>query len=560
MKSRLSLFSAVGLVLVLITTTLVAPASASSPVGQSSLVVPATPTTWGQFGFNSSHDARSLLRAPTVGDLAWARDGAIGHSVTSSAVQSLGGTLWFSDWRGLSAYSPNGTPIGSFVAPRVFPNPRDHYVAITGTPAILRNQVVVVGDSDGRLWGINPNLTVAWRSPVLSGTVTQRAVGTATVTTSNRVYVTSASQELFALTDHGVLLWNFSIHGTDSSAPTVAPDGTVYVGSSNDHVYAVAPNGSEEWAFATGGGISSSIALSPTGLLLIGSQNGWLYALNPNGTLAWKFGTSGSIEGSPAISINGTVYVGSRDGHLYAIYPNGVLAWEFSASKAVLSSPAVDAVGNVYFGDDGGKVYGLTPSGSQLWTVAVGASVRSQPTVGIGSTLYVSDVEGFLYEFVTPVVTSIHFHEVGLPNGTAWSVQLANASATGATTSLTFVVPEHEAQGFTIPVVGCGSGCRFSAVTSSGVLTVLASPVNVTVVFVKQYQIELVLVAGGSASPPGVFWETANTNFAVVAPPDSPYGFVNWTSSTPLLTINHPLSAVIQVFAGAPGVLRAHYT
>ena len=522
-------------------------------------VAPATPSTWGQFGFNASHGGLSPLRGPAFGDLAWTRGTNSGHIVTSSAVQSIGGALWFSDWTGLTAFSTNGTPTGHFAAPGAFPRPH-HFAGITGTPAILRDQVIVVGDSDGRLWGIDPNLTVAWRSTVLTGGTSQHALGTATVSSTGRVYVTSAGQELFALTDRGFLLWNFSIHGSDASAPTVAPDGTVYVGSSNDRIYAVAPNGSERWSFATGGGISSSVAISPTGLLLVTSQNGWLYALNPNGTLAWKFGTGGPIDGSPAVSTNGTSYFGSMDGHLYAVYPNGVLAWKYATSKSVLSSPAVDAVGNVYFGDDGGTVYALSATGSTLWSIAVGASIRCQPTIGLGGKLFVSDKKGLLHEFVTPMLTSVRFHEVGLPNGTAWTVNLTQGTATGATSQLTFEVPQRQSQSYSVPTVGCGAGCRFAALTSSGVIVPFSSPINVTVVFVKQYQIQLVLVAGGSATPSTQFWEIANANFAMVAPSDPPYGFLNWTSSTPLLTINHPLSALIQVFAGSPGILRAHYT
>jgi outer membrane protein assembly factor BamB len=358
------------------------------------------PTAWSQFRFNDSHDGLSPLHGPSTGTLAWVRYAPSGRTVTASPIQEANGTIVVADWKGLAYFDPNGTPSGTFIASQPYVGKGgDHYVTITETPAINSYQSVVVGISAGYLLGLNSNPALSWHSALLRTNARGHVFEGITVTPNDRVYATTDSGTLFALSGHGLSLWNFSTHGNVAAAPTVAPDGTIFAGSSNGVLYAIAPNGTEDWSFTTGAAISTSVALGSTGLLLFGSQDGNFYALNPNGTLAWKFHTGGSIESSAAVAADGSIYFGSSDGHLYALYPNGTEKWGFSTASPVLSSPAVDAGGLVYFGDNAGAVYALNASGSIVWNAKIAGSIQSSPIIGLGGTLYLMDTKANLYAF-----------------------------------------------------------------------------------------------------------------------------------------------------------------
>jgi outer membrane protein assembly factor BamB len=554
-------------------TILSVPSSASLAVGHVTAMDPITvglttpsittpsPTAWSQFRFNDSHDGLSPLHGPTTGTLAWVRYAPSGRTVAASPVQAANGTILVSNWKGLASFDANGTAAGTIVAGQPFGGTgMGHYVTITATPAINSYQTEVVGLSDGYLLGLNSNPALAWHSTLLRTNSPGNKIESITVTPTDRVYATTSSGRLFALTGDGHTLWNFSTHGVVDSAPTVAPDGTIYVGSSNGVLYAIAPNGTEDWSYTTSAAISTSVAMGSAGLLLFGSQNGNFYALDSNGSMAWKFHTGNSIQSSAGVAADGSIYFGSSDGHLYALYPNGTERWAFSTGSPVLSSPAVDVGGVVYFGDDAGGLYALNSGGSVVWNTSVGGEVQSSPIIGLGGTLYVMDTKANLYAFQSSALGGVHFHESGLPNGTAWSVQLGSTTTASGTPQINFDVPLGEHQAYVVPSVACGPGCRFEPSVTAGTIHPKSQGVNVTVVFEKQYQITVVLVAAGASTIYSHTWEVADAKFMTAAPADSPYGFVNWTTSTPLLTINNTSSAVIVVYAGAPGVLRAHYT
>lgn len=149
----------------------------------------------------------------------------------SPAVDKNGNIYITTNAGSLMAFAP-GTSTATWTF--ALPTP----ASTNSTPAI-GNGVVVFGDGDGVLYGINPsNGQVVW---------TQR-----------------------------------NVPATTSSPAIAGGNSTIYVGSDTGTVWAVDTTGAQVWDKPTGAAVVSSPAIGPDGSVWIGSQSGILYRFQSN--------------------------------------------------------------------------------------------------------------------------------------------------------------------------------------------------------------------------------------------------------------------------------------
>jgi outer membrane protein assembly factor BamB len=115
------------------------------------------------------------------------------------------------------------------------------------------------------------------------------------------------------------------VDGGANSTPTLGSGGRVYLTSNSNELYALNPDGTVAWTFIAEQEerevrFSSPLTLDGAGVLYVGTREGELFAVNPEGTLRWRFSLpeGGMVIVGPAIGADGTLYVGAGS-NLYAV-------------------------------------------------------------------------------------------------------------------------------------------------------------------------------------------------------------------------------------------------
>ncbi|HTT35279.1 MAG TPA: PQQ-binding-like beta-propeller repeat protein [Thermoplasmata archaeon] len=514
---------------------------------------------WTQTRANSAQTGLSTLDGPTTSSVDWLLTIAKSRFPSEAPVQSPDGTI-YTAVGDLTGVSPNGTRIGSFQGGGGGPG-ANRGSPVEHDPAVTSAGDVIVGTERSRLYSIAPSFTMNWQSP-LANVLKTFFQSNMTVGPSNQIFLVLSDGKLFDLRSDGHPVWSATVAGLVNGSPAIGPGGDVYVGSSNGLLYAFHANGTPEWSYATGGAIVSDPAVGPGGLVVVTTLAGRVVAVHPNGTLAWTYSAGVGLRASPAIDANGSVYVGTTFGTFLALSSTGSFRWAYNVSGKIVGSAAVDAAGRVYFGAENANVYALSSAGALLWQASVGAAVTTSPAIGMGNELLVMTSGGDLYAFGQHDHVAVTFTETGLPNGTAWSVTFNHVAVTTRATHVSYVVTATAYLGWSVPVLACGSGCEYAPATASGTVSIPrgATSVAVSVSFSHDYLVHLVLVAGGVRSSYAYWWLPANASTKLTAPTYSPYGFVNWTSMTPLIVVAHPTVATTWVYVGAPGALWINYT
>jgi len=175
---------------------------------------------------------------------------------------------------------------------------------------------------------------------------------------------------VYGLTKHGELLWNFTAGYAVFASPSVR-DETVFIGcydiADDGHTFGSLyafdiTTGDVKWRYKVADWIVTTPTISSNGDLFFGSDDGFLYALNSqDGSLIWKFDNHGSYwRSSPAIDGDDTVIAGSNDCNVYALNrKDGSVKWQFHTENIVKSSPAIGKHGNIIFGSSDGYVYNI---------------------------------------------------------------------------------------------------------------------------------------------------------------------------------------------------------
>jgi outer membrane protein assembly factor BamB len=274
--------------------------------------------------------------------------------------------------------------------------------AVLSSPVIDITNRIYVGSNDNRLYALEPDGEVAW-SFLTGGDVDS----TPALTNIGTVVFGSDDDKVRALNvATGAQVWQFNTTLDVDSSPVVS-DGVVYVGSDDNKLHALdLETGQELWHYTTLGDIDSSPAIMPDGSIVVGSDDDFLYRLKPDlgltqaQRLIWKRNLGGlDVESSPAIggAPDFPIYVGSESGRLYKLASaTGNIVWQYNATIHIDSSPALAPDGSIVFGDNSG-VRALNPNGSLKWSYTIPGSVDSSPAVSAQGHVYVGSDDGFLY-------------------------------------------------------------------------------------------------------------------------------------------------------------------
>ena len=98
----------------------------------------------------------------------------------------------------------------------------------------------------------------------------------------NLIYFPTSQGDLTAYSTDGHLAWRTPLHSNLSTTPAVAADGTVYEATVSGRVYALGQHGIVLWSFNTGDPIVTSPVIGRSGWIFVASTHN-LYALSPHG-------------------------------------------------------------------------------------------------------------------------------------------------------------------------------------------------------------------------------------------------------------------------------------
>ncbi|MEO0083628.1 MAG: PQQ-binding-like beta-propeller repeat protein [candidate division WOR-3 bacterium] len=269
---------------------------------------------------------------------------------------------------------------------------------------------------------IIPDL-VKWVFPTNSGTYSGVAISNV-----KDIYLTTQDGNLYAITDNGVLKWQFSTSASIFSAPVIGKN-AIYITSTDNKIYALDFSGKLLWTFSAEMPIYSTPAIDSKGNIYFGCDDGNLYALSSTGKLLWKFQTGDEIAGSPAIDVDGTIVIAS--GRVYALTPKGKVKWLFQPAEEdeayFSSTPTIDKDGTVYLGGTDGAIYALNREGRLKWRalspdedpIRGGIAINNDQVIFFGAEngiLYKKEFYGEIepvyetdyYLFSTPAIDSLN--------------------------------------------------------------------------------------------------------------------------------------------------------
>ncbi len=181
------------------------------------------------------------------------------------------------------------------------PMKQDHLSVVLGTGLALavmeRSHAAQPGE---KLWEFQ------------SGTGNALVRATPAITTEGIVVVGSTDGYIYGLDGAtGQKRWELRTHGEVRAAAAIGADGTAYAGATDDRVYAVdTTTGTPRWSSGVEGDVISSPALGGDGTVYVAA--GKLYALSgATGQKRWEFSPANEVFSSPAVGSDGTVYAGS---------------------------------------------------------------------------------------------------------------------------------------------------------------------------------------------------------------------------------------------------------
>jgi len=189
------------------------------------------------------------------------------------------------------------------------------------SPALGPDGTLYVGARNGNLYALNPDGSPLWQIPLggVSSSVAVRANGT--------IYLGTGTDYQALDSADGSQLWTFSpVDGQADSTPSLGPGGRIYLTSNSNELYALDPDGTVAWTFPAEAEeekqvhFSSPVTIDGTLVVYAGTREGELFAVNPDGSLRWRIQLpeGGMVLVGPALGNDGTLYVGAGS-NLYAI-------------------------------------------------------------------------------------------------------------------------------------------------------------------------------------------------------------------------------------------------
>ncbi|MEI6778857.1 MAG: PQQ-binding-like beta-propeller repeat protein, partial [Chloroflexales bacterium] len=393
------LLIALGLCLLVLSVTLVSPASSETSIPSNVLISAkqaslSAADAWPMFQHDQQHTGRSSQVGPQTTTLRW---NFPTNGVPSSPAVGGDGTVYLpvgmlnKDTTGsLYAINPDGTQkwliplniLPSSTAPALGP---DGTIYVHGNGS--NGNLVAVE----QLQAITPSGTIAWTFQFNGGLgiFANDIQSSPAIGADGTIYVGSIDTKLYALNPDGTIKWTRSpTTSSITSSPSVAIDGTIYIHDAFG-LYAYTPSGVEKWhtSVNVAGRESGAPSIGTDGTIYFAhAGNKEFYAVNPDGTIKWQYTLGFSPSSTPAIAADGTIYI-SDDG-LYALNPDGTLKWRFHNQSSFVP-PVIGGDGLIYW-REAWTAYAINPNGTEKWNLPLNPYAGSDPTLAIGpdGTLY----------------------------------------------------------------------------------------------------------------------------------------------------------------------------
>ena len=337
-------------------------------------------TAWPMWGQNAQHN----FRTPFIGQdeparFRW-RHHLPGTAYKAAAiVGSYGQVIYTSDIGTLYATRTDGTYSWTYEMPW----------AVTSTPALTRNGLVIVPTTDGMIHAVDELFGMAqWIYVAPGETFSTDAV----IGADGSIYAVSAEGFLHALNADGSSQWVVDLEaptprttptlclqgsiivatedptrplimvsaggdilrtgvvsdgGPVAASPAVDSDGRVFVATLNGSVEAFGPSPGDSWWTPLGGEFLRGLAVGED-IVVVGSTDANLYALDKDtGALLWFENLLGPIEAPPTIDGAGIIYVGALSATVSSYYPDGVLKYEIA--EGIFHGPiTIGGEGTIY--------------------------------------------------------------------------------------------------------------------------------------------------------------------------------------------------------------------
>ncbi|MEA4858152.1 MAG: PQQ-binding-like beta-propeller repeat protein [Solidesulfovibrio sp.] len=233
---------------------------------------------------------------------------------------------------------------------------------VTAVPlAITRDEVILVGDSAGKLRAINANGALVWEYDAPSAIVTSPITDE-----KNHVYFVTAEGKLYALDASGALVSVVSLGIPGGSHLARGNDGNFYIVLANGTVKATDKDGTQLWSYGTGKAVVTTPVIVNS-QLLVSVPDGFLYSFETHTTQnavgAWPMyrqsrqGTSEFMNFENAfINAMGTDFGVSFDG-LFTDKDDNIIAkgnynwgWGSCSNQYILLNKSLDNLVNVNTG------------------------------------------------------------------------------------------------------------------------------------------------------------------------------------------------------------------
>lgn len=237
----------------------------------------------------------------------------------------------------------------------------DRGLAIDSSPALSKDgSTVYFGTDEGNLLALNTSngsLRWSYSVPVIDGGLGVEIKSSPAIGSDGSIVFGCSNGFLYVLNPDGSLAWDFQAGDSIDSSPAISSDGTIVFASRDGYLYAIDSEGIQLWETLIGDVFYASPALSSTGSIHIGSyyssDNGTSgtvfgsYSLE-DGSINWKTFVSDFNDSSPNLTREGNVVVGSHSGLLYQLEGDGPLAtnaawprFQFNLAQTAFDTPTI---------------------------------------------------------------------------------------------------------------------------------------------------------------------------------------------------------------------------
>ena len=297
--------------------------------------------------------------------------------------------------------------------------------AIASSPAIAPDGTIIFGCSDGRIYAVNRDGTLKWKTPIGMVMTSSPAIDSA----KSQLYIGTAVPDIFYTLDlqTGAIIWLYDfLCGGVYASPAIASDSSVffcnfttyyedelcldafkfqiYNFSSTGGLIAGVTQTTPNWKLDLGNDIYTTPALLEDNVFFVGAGAA-LNCVRPDGRLYWSQSIEGErVEASPAIDGANFIYIGASKGRFYCFHVDRpeagtTIVWQYPPANEpaltvpLLSSPAIgnDERHSIYVGASDNNVYafydGIRIKGRVSAVEGSGASIQRKPLQAVKITL-----------------------------------------------------------------------------------------------------------------------------------------------------------------------------